>query len=147
MTRFARLTPNLLVASVERSLAFYVDTLGFERGLTVPDASPFVFASVTGGPVEIFFNDAAGAVKEDPAFAGKPIGATGTLFIEVEGVDALHDRLEPPRDQGDAARNQVLRHARVRHRGSGWLCDYVRRTRPAVAGVACGVRVRSRRSR
>ena len=95
MTRFARLTPNLLVASVERSLAFYVDTLGFERGLTVPDASPFVFASVTGGPVEIFFNDAAGAVKEDPAFAGKPIGATGTLFIEVEGVDALHDLLKP----------------------------------------------------
>ena len=25
----------------------------------------------------------------------KPIGATGTLFIEVEGVQALHDRLKP----------------------------------------------------
>ncbi len=48
----------------------------------MPDASPFVFASVTSGPVEIFFNDAAGAGKEYPAFAGKPIGATGTLFIE-----------------------------------------------------------------
>ena len=95
MTHFTKLTPNLLVASVERSLAFYVDTLGFERGMTVPDASPFAFASVTAGTIEIFFNDAAGAVKEYPAFAGKPIGATGTLFIEVEGVDALHDRLEP----------------------------------------------------
>ena len=95
MPHFKKLTPNLLVASVERSLAFYVDTLGFERGLTVPGQSPFAFASVTGGPVEIFFNDAAGAVKEYPGFAGKPIGATGTLFIEVEGVDALHDRLEP----------------------------------------------------
>lgn len=95
MPHFRKLTPNLLVTSVERSLAFYVDTLGFERGMTVPDQSPFAFASVTGGPVEIFFNDAAGAVKEYPGFAGKPIGATGTLFIEVEGVDALHDRLEP----------------------------------------------------
>ena len=64
-----------LVASVERSLAFDVDTLGFER--------------------EIFFNEAAGAVKEYPGFAGKPLGATGTLLIEVEGVDALHDRLVP----------------------------------------------------
>jgi lactoylglutathione lyase len=94
MPHFKKLTPNLLVASVERSLAFYVNTLGFERGMTVPDASPFVFASVTSGPVEIFFNDAATAVKEYPAFGGKPIGATGTLFIEVDGVDVLHDRLK-----------------------------------------------------
>ena len=95
MTSFTKLTPNLLVASVERSLAFYVGTLGFERGMTVPDQSPFAFASVTSGPVEIFFNDATSAVKEYPGFAGKPIGATGTLFIEVEGIDALHDRLAP----------------------------------------------------
>jgi lactoylglutathione lyase len=95
MPHFKKLTPNLLVASVERSLAFYVNTLGFSRGMTVPDESPFAFASVTGGAVEIFFNDAVGAVKEYPGFAGKPIGATGTLFIEVEGVDALHDRIRP----------------------------------------------------
>jgi lactoylglutathione lyase len=94
MPHFKKLTPNLLVGSVERSLAFYVDTLGFARGMTVPDASPFAFASVTAGAVEIFFNDAASAVKEYPAFAGKPIGATGTLFIEVEAVDARHDRLK-----------------------------------------------------
>jgi uncharacterized glyoxalase superfamily protein PhnB len=95
MRQYKKLTPNLLVASVERSLAFYVGTLGFERGLTVPDQPPFAFASVTSGPVEVFFNDAVGAVEEYPGFAGKPIGATGTLFIEVEGVDALHDRLAP----------------------------------------------------
>jgi lactoylglutathione lyase len=94
MPHFKKLTPNLVVAHVERSLAFYVDTLGFERGMTVPDASPFVFASVTSGSVEVFFNDAATAVKEYPAFDSRPIGATGTLFIEVEGVDALHDRLK-----------------------------------------------------
>ncbi len=95
MPVFKKLTPNLLVASVERSLVFYVDTLGFERGMTVPDASPFAFASVTSDAVEIFFNDAAGAVKEYPAFGGRPLGATGTLFIEVEGIDALHGRLKP----------------------------------------------------
>ena len=94
MPQFKKLTPNLLVANVERSLAFYVDTLGFARGMTVPDASPFVFAAVTSGDVEIFVNDAATAVKEYPAFAGKPIGATGTMYIELEGVDALHERIK-----------------------------------------------------
>jgi lactoylglutathione lyase len=92
---FKKLTPNLLVANVERSLAFYVDLLGFERGMTVPEESPFVFASVTSGAVEIFLNDAATGIKEYPAFAGRPLGATGTLYIEVEGVDALHDRVKP----------------------------------------------------
>jgi len=98
MPQFTKLTPNLLVANVERSLSFYVDVLGFERGMTVPEQSPFVFAAVTSGAVEIFFNDAATAVKEYPAFAGKPLGATGTLFIELEGpgtIDAFHDRIKP----------------------------------------------------
>jgi uncharacterized glyoxalase superfamily protein PhnB len=94
MPQFTKLTPNLVVASVERSLAFYVDTLGFSRGMTVPEASPFVFASATSGAVEVFFNDAAAAIKEYPAFAGRPIGATATLFIEMQGVDALHDTLK-----------------------------------------------------
>jgi uncharacterized glyoxalase superfamily protein PhnB len=92
---FNKLTPNLIVGNVERSLAFYVGTLGFERGMTVPEESPLVFGSVTSGPIEIFFNDSATAVKEYPRFDGKPLGATGTLFIEVDGVDALHDRLKP----------------------------------------------------
>jgi len=96
MPHFTKLTPNLLVAHVERSLAFYIDVLGFTRGLTVPDQSPFVFASVTGGPVEIFFNDRAAAAKDNPALAGGPIGGRqNSLFIEVEGIDALHDRIKP----------------------------------------------------
>ena len=95
MPSFKKLTPNLIVGSVERSLAFYVDVLGFERGMTVPEQSPFEFGSVTSGPVEIFFNDAAAAIQEYPAFAGRPIGATGTMFIEVdESVDALHERVK-----------------------------------------------------
>ena len=94
MTRnYSKLTPNLIVENVERSLAFYVDVLGFTRGFTVPDQSPFVFASVSSGAVEIFFNEKAAAVHEYPAFGGKPIGLTGTLYIETSDVDAWHERL------------------------------------------------------
>ena len=97
MPHFRKLTPNLLVADVARSLAFYVDVLGFSRGTTVPDAEPFVFGTVTSDSVEIFFNEAGTAVKEYPSLSGRPIGATGTMFIELDGagaVDALHDRLK-----------------------------------------------------
>ncbi len=94
MPQYNKLTPNLLVANVERSLAFYTDVLGFSRGMTVPDQSPFVFASAVSGPVEVFLNDAATATREYPGFAGKPLGATGTMFVEMTGVDALHERLK-----------------------------------------------------
>ena len=69
---FKKLTPNLLVANVERSLAFYVDVLGFERGMTVPEQSPFVFAAVTAGAVEIFFNDARRPSRSTPDSPANP---------------------------------------------------------------------------
>ena len=92
---FTKLTPNLIVESVERSLAFYEHVLGFARGFTVPDASPFVFGSVVSGAIEIFFNEKTAAVTEYPSFGGRPIGLTGTMFIEMTGVDAWHERLKP----------------------------------------------------
>jgi uncharacterized glyoxalase superfamily protein PhnB len=88
-----KITPNLIVSSVERSLAFYTEVLGFARGMTVPDQSPFVFASVTSGPVEIFLNDRSTVTKESPQMAGLAFGGGNTMFIEVEGIDALHDRI------------------------------------------------------
>ena len=97
MTTFSKLTPNLLVADVERSLTFYTNVLGFERGFTVPDQAPFVFGSVVSGPIEIFFNEREAATKEYPAFAGKPLGITGTMFIELQGtghIERLHGQLK-----------------------------------------------------
>ena len=83
------------MSSVEQSLAFYLDVLGFTRGMTVPEESPFVFASVTSGSVEIFFNDRSTVTKENLQFAGLAVGSGGnTMFIEVQGVDALHDRIK-----------------------------------------------------
>jgi len=89
-----KLTPNLVVANVERSIAFYRDLLGFTVAQTVPDASPFVFASVQSGPVEIFFNAPEPALAEYPAFKDRPIGGTLTLFIEVERVAEAYASLK-----------------------------------------------------
>jgi lactoylglutathione lyase len=89
-----KLTPNLLVSNVERSLAFYEDVLGFTRGMTVPEQSPLVFASVTSGPVEIFLNDRSTVTKESPQMAGLAFGGGNTMFIEIIGVDDAYDRIK-----------------------------------------------------
>ena len=89
-----KLTPNLVVGNVERSLAFYCDVLGFTRTMTVPDESPFVFAGVQSGAVEIFLNDPGPATEEYPMFSGKPIGGTLTLFIEVSRIEEVYEELK-----------------------------------------------------
>lgn len=89
-----KLTPNLIVSNVERSLAFYRDVLGFSVEVTVPDAPPLVFASMQSGSVEIFLNAPEPATAEYPAFKDRPIGGTLTLFIEVGDIVAAYDSLK-----------------------------------------------------
>jgi uncharacterized glyoxalase superfamily protein PhnB len=94
MPHLSKLTPNLIVADVSRSLAFYRDVLGFQLGLTVPpDGEPYVFASVQSGTIEIFLNAPEPAYTEYPAFKERPIGGTLTLFIEVVDVEGWHASL------------------------------------------------------
>ena len=88
------ITPNLVVADVARSVAFYRDVLGFEVMTTVPDAPPFVFAMLHRGPVQVFVNSREAAVAEYPMFKEQRIGGTLTLFLDVAGVRRAYDELK-----------------------------------------------------
>ena len=89
-----KLTPNLIVSDVRRSLEFYRDILGFTVAVTVPEADPFVFAIVQSGAVEIFLNAPEPAIAEYPAFKDLPIGGTLTLFVEVANIVLAHATLQ-----------------------------------------------------
>jgi lactoylglutathione lyase len=88
------LTPNLIVSDVDRSIRFYRDVLGFTVGPTVPDASPYVFAIVQSGPVQIFLNASGPAIEEYPAFKDRPLGGTLTLFVDVVDIQRSHAELQ-----------------------------------------------------
>jgi len=88
--KIKKLTPNLVVRNVEASLKFYGETLGLQSGMTVPEQSPYLFASVANDAVEIFFNDQKTVAAEYPKLAAN-IGASLTLYME---VDSLQDILE-----------------------------------------------------
>lgn len=92
--QFTKLTPNLIVSNVARSVAFYRDVLGFRLDATVPGDAPYVFASVQSGAVEIFLNQPEPAYAEYPAFKDRPIGGTLTLFIEVVDIQSVHESLK-----------------------------------------------------
>ncbi len=88
-----KLTPNLVVRSVEASLKFYREILGLEKGMSVPDESPYVFAAVSNGAVEIFFNDQKTVAAEYPKLAAS-VGGSFTLYMEVDSLQAVLDRVQ-----------------------------------------------------
>lgn len=89
-----KLTPNLIVADVAASVAFYRDVLGFGLGPTVPESAPYVFAIVQADSIEIFLNAPEPAIAEYPVFKERPIGGTLTLFIEVDNVRQAYESLK-----------------------------------------------------
>ena len=89
-----KLTPNLVVSDVSRSIAFYRDRLGFELETTVPENEPYVFAIVRSGAVQIFLNAPGPAIDEYPAMKDRPLGGTFTMFIEVTGIERTYDELK-----------------------------------------------------
>lgn len=93
--KYTKLTPNLVVRDVQAAVHFYQSVLGFQLGISVPDAPPYVFASVTNGAgVEIFFNDQKAVAEDYPALAKDPLGGTLTLFLECEGIEDVLKAVE-----------------------------------------------------
>ena len=88
-----KLTPNLVVRNVEDSLKFYHEILGLEKTISVPEQSPYVFASVSNGAVEIFFNDQKTVAAEYPKLTAT-IGASLTLYMEVDNLQEVLDRVQ-----------------------------------------------------
>ena len=98
---FANVTPNLVVADIDRSIAFYRDVLGFSIQATVPDKTPFLFAWMQRDTTSVFLNTLESVKADQPDLAARPIGGTNTMYMAVEaesaetGVDALFDAISP----------------------------------------------------
>jgi uncharacterized glyoxalase superfamily protein PhnB len=88
-----KLTPNLMVEDVERTLAFYRDILGFGVVMTLPELAPFDFAIVQRDGVELMFQSRTSLSENVPALTGSLIGASQTFYIEVSGVRDLYEQL------------------------------------------------------
>ena len=87
--KFQKLTPNLVVRDVAASMEFYRSVLGLQPTITVPEKPPYVFGSVTGGNVELFFNDQKLVAEDYPPLGARPIGGALTLFLEVQGIEEV----------------------------------------------------------
>jgi len=70
-----KLTPNLMVEDVRRTIGFYRDVLGFEPLSTVPEEGQVDWAMMRRDGVEIMCQARSSLAAELPAFTACPSAA------------------------------------------------------------------------
>lgn len=86
-------TPVLFVDSIEASLPFWQERLGFERTVEVPDGERIGFAILTNGVVELMYETKAMLLKDSAAHAVAFDDDKTYLFVEVNDIDAIASAL------------------------------------------------------
>ncbi len=92
---YKTLTPNIMVEDVNATVKWYQDNLNFQlanKEQTIDE--PLEWAVVQAGDVQIFFQKRESLEKEMSVLAGKEIGASMTLYIKVDDVQALYESVK-----------------------------------------------------
>jgi uncharacterized glyoxalase superfamily protein PhnB len=82
-----RITPVLYVEKIEPCVSFWVDRLGFEKTVEVPDGDSLGFVILQKGSVEIMYQTFAGAEKDAEAIAREISGGRTFLYVEVDNLE------------------------------------------------------------
>jgi uncharacterized glyoxalase superfamily protein PhnB len=88
-----KITTVLAVESLEPSLAFWQDRLGFEVTVTVPHEDKLGFAILVKENVELMLQSVASILADLGATSGEVNGRSAALFIEVADIDAVEQAL------------------------------------------------------
>lgn len=89
-----KLTPVLIVEEIEKSLAFWVDRMGFEKTVEVPEGNRLGFVILAREGAELMLQTIESVNKDEPKFAPKGNGNAAALFIEVDDFQDVLERLE-----------------------------------------------------
>lgn len=87
-----KLTPNLIVESVEDSLLFWVDRLGFEKTVEVPHEDRIGFAILRRGELELMLQSRASLQADVPQLGDEPHRAV--LYFEVADLGPIREALK-----------------------------------------------------
>ena len=88
-----KITQILYVDKIETSIPFWVDRLGFEKTIEVPEGDALGFIIIQKGTAELMFQTYAGVEKDMPQIADLARPGAGT-FIEVDDFDDLLKHME-----------------------------------------------------
>ena len=88
-----RLTPVLMVESIEPCLPFWVDRLGFSKTVEVPHGDKLGFVILARDGVEVMYQTRASVQDDVAELANSPMRGS-MLYIDVEDIDAVENALK-----------------------------------------------------
>lgn len=92
---YETITTNMMVENVTESIAFYVENLGFEVVVSVPDEEQGLqFAILAKDRISLMLQSKKSLVNEYPALACESIQPCFTLFITVCEIHQLYEEVK-----------------------------------------------------
>lgn len=92
-----KLTPVLFVEEIEPVLSFWIEALGFQKTVEVPEGNRLAFVILQKGNVEVMYQTYASVDKDMPAIASDVRKGATFLYVEVENLQALKPALASAR--------------------------------------------------
>ncbi len=91
-----KLTPVLFVKEIEPCLTFWVDQLGFQKAVEVPDGPQLGFVILVKDNVEVMLQTYSSAEKDVPSQAKETRKSTTFMYVEVSDLDETVQKLKKP---------------------------------------------------
>jgi catechol 2,3-dioxygenase-like lactoylglutathione lyase family enzyme len=88
-----KITANLFVDEIEKSLAFWVGRMGFEQTVGVPEGDRLGFVILVRDGAEVMLQTIESVRKDGPEFADASVCSGAGLFIEVDDFNDVLKRL------------------------------------------------------
>ncbi len=100
-----KLTPNLMVDDVNKTIEFYKEILGFTFVMGVPRDKQevlmefpkdrvLIYSLMKLGDIELMFQGKESLSEDIPIFKNMDIGASLALYFEVDNVEEFHSNLK-----------------------------------------------------
>lgn len=92
---YETITINIMVKNVKETISFYEEKLGFQKVLSVPENGEILnFAILNKDKISIMLQEQKNLIEEYSTLQSKEIIPTFTMFITVNDVELMYNRLK-----------------------------------------------------
>lgn len=92
---YETITTNIMVKDVKETIKFYEEKLGFQKILSVPEEGEILnFAILNKDKISIMLQEQKNLINEYSTLQTERIVPTFTLFITVDNVISMYDKLK-----------------------------------------------------
>ena len=89
-----KITPEIIVEDVNKTVTFYESVFGFKKMMTVPEEGTYDWALIAKDGNELMLQTKASLLKDLPSIKNTKIGNSMMLYIEVKDIDNFYTKIK-----------------------------------------------------